>query len=374
MFGLNPRSLAFGFIAFGLVAFGAHAEIPTINSSARALGMGDAYVGVARDGRALFYNPAGLSFIPDLKITPATVRVGASGKDAYAQVKDLKGDSSSDQFATAVQKLYGKSASVVGAVDAMVTGPHFALAGYDHLEAVVQVDNPVNPTLNLNAINDYGYAAGFGVPLAEDLYFGATGRYVTRTGTQTPFGASYLADLKPDVVKDYVTRWGRGYALDLGFDYLWPLRDGEVTAAAVWRNVGQTHYHSESPSTNIPFDDNDVTVGFAATFGVPGLRLTPAADLRYVNQSALQLGRKFNFGLEVALPLLSIRGGYLGGYYTFGAGVDLDWVRVDAASYGVELGVYPGQREDRRYVAEVSFNLDLSQTFRARRGRLKQRR
>jgi hypothetical protein len=32
-------------------------------------------------------------------------------------------------------------------------------------------------------------------------------------------------------------------------------------------------------------------------------------------------------------------------------------IHVDAATYGVELGAYPGQQEDRRYMANFSFQL-----------------
>jgi hypothetical protein len=56
---------------------------------------------------------------------------------------------------------------------------------------------------------------------------------------------------------------------------------------------------------------------------------------------------------------LDIRGGFREGYYTLGAGVNLGLFRVDAATYGVELGDYPGQIEDRRYVVQFSMELGI---------------
>jgi hypothetical protein len=42
-----------------------------------------------------------------------------------------------------------------------------------------------------------------------------------------------------------------------------------------------------------------------------------------------------------------------------GIGIDLDYLRIDAATYGVELDDYPGQREDRRYILQVTLDLNF---------------
>jgi hypothetical protein len=113
--------------------------------------------------------------------------------------------------------------------------------------------------------------------------------------------------------------------------------------------------------------------------------ITPAVDFTYADRPDIQLGNKIHLGVEVALPLISIRAGINQGYYTAGAGLDLGLIRADVATYGVELGEYPGQQEDRRYVAQVTFELgfDPSRFFGGSSGksgsgggrsRLKQRR
>ena len=91
--------------------------------------------------------------------------------------------------------------------------------------------------------------------------------------------------------------------------------------------------------------------------------MTLAADYRLLNETEYQPLRKLNFGVELDFTLLELRAGSREGYYTVGAGIDLGLVRVSAASYGVELGAYPGQIEDRRYVAEVNFRLDLDENL-----------
>jgi hypothetical protein len=85
--------------------------------------------------------------------------------------------------------------------------------------------------------------------------------------------------------------------------------------------------------------------------------ITPALDYRYANRTDIELGKKIHAGVEVALPLLTLRAGLNQGYYTAGVGLNLGLIHVDAATYGVELGAYPGQQEDRRYVAQFTFQL-----------------
>jgi hypothetical protein len=60
-------------------------------------------------------------------------------------------------------------------------------------------------------------------------------------------------------------------------------------------------------------------------------------------------------GVEMKLPMiLSLRAGLNQGYYTAGATLDFKVVRFDVATYGEEIGVVGGQKEDRRVVGQVS--------------------
>ena len=79
--------------------------------------------------------------------------------------------------------------------------------------------------------------------------------------------------------------------------------------------------------------------------------------------------------------MIDARAGLNQGYYTLGVGADLGFLRVDAATYGVELGVYPGQLEDRRYILQISTKLGFNPSFdfsgsggQSRTSRIKQRR
>ena len=61
--------------------------------------------------------------------------------------------------------------------------------------------------------------------------------------------------------------------------------------------------------------------------------------------------------MELGLPLIDLRVGLHQGYLTYGAGMSLGLVTVDAAYYGVELGEYAGQFFDERYMVQAAIKV-----------------
>ncbi len=343
---------------FAVAAGTAQAEMMTINSNVRALGMGDAFLGLADDSSALFYNPAGLARVSGINLKLFSLRAGASGVEAYDKIKDLNG-SDDEAYAEALKQLYGEHVwSGVGG-SAAFTMPMLGFSVYNHLDALVQVHNPVYPEIDTSVINDYGYVLGIGLPLAPVFHVGANFKYIKRTGARVPYGASVVADLDSDELYSNVTGWGKGYGVDLGANFVIPAPLFSAVFSGVWKNVGGMSFKSDDPNANIPSEKNDMSLGLALNFDTPLLSIAPAVDFRYLNREDLQLSRKLNFGIEIGVPLLDIRGGFHEGYYTAGLGVNLGLFQVDAATYGVELGAYPGQIEDRRYVLEVTMELGV---------------
>lgn len=329
----------------------------TINSSTRALGMGDAFTAIAEDDSALFYNPAGLARVAGLNWKVFGLKAGGSGLSALTKIQHL--NSSSSGFSDAVQDLYGEHASVSAGGESIFTMPLFGFGIYDHAGVLVKIDDPVSPKINATIINDYGYVLGFGAPIGPFLQAGLDLRYVKRTGGDLPFGAGSIADLDGGAIVNQITGWGVGYGADLGMNVVVPAPFFSATFSAVWRNVGKMVFKSDDPNTILPSEDNDITLGAGFIFNMPLVSVSPAVDFRYINRSDLQLTRKINFGIEIGLPLVDIRGGFREGYYTAGLGLNLALFKIDVATYGVELGAYPGQIEDRRYMLEFSMDLGV---------------
>lgn len=324
--------------------------------SARALGMGNAYIGVVDDMDAMFYNPASLAKVHGVQWDMLTV--GGAGKNLsdYKTIQNLT--NSSTDLSTAIPPLYGKNFYYGAQGRTGLVMPMLGIVGYDAANAAMAVHNPPYTQLDVNVTNDYAYAVGFGVPIGRNVQLGAEGRYIKRTGTSHTYGGGSLASLDSSQIQSDVLAWGRAYELDLGANFLVPTPGFTFDFSVVWQNVGTTTF--KQASTNyIPSIPSNVTAGIAGDLRLPFATIRPAVDMRYISDESVQLFRKFNFGVEISLPLLDIRGGYSEGYYTYGAGVSFGPVRVDAASYAVELGDYPGQMEDRRYMAQITIELDV---------------
>lgn len=333
------------------------ANVYNVNTSVRALGMGNAYLGVVRDADSLFYNPAGLARVSGLNLLIADVKIGANGQEVLETVDDVQG---SADFGDTVRSLYGDHVWLGAGAKSAFTMPYFGVSVYDSLDAQLDVNNPMYPNLDIAATNDFGYAAGGAVPLGPLIHLGTSIKYIQRMGARVPFGPTFVGSLDPDSIMENVENKGRGYSLDLGLNLLIP---GPVSPviAFVWRNVGVTSFKGDNLTLAAPPRDLDeMSLGLALNIDAGLITVNPAFDFRYLNRSDVQLGKKVHFGVEIGLPLLDIRAGFNQGYYTAGVGLNLGLIRMDAATYGEELGAYPGQREDRRYMVQFSFELGIN--------------
>ena len=330
--------------------------------SIRAMGMGNAYTAIVRDADSLLYNPAGLCRVGGFDWVIADPYVGASGLEVADDLADLQDDNG---FEDAVRNLYGDNVSVVAGAKTAFVIPCLGVGIYDSLNASIDVQNPVYPNLDIAATNDFAYTLGAGVPFGPFGEFGIAARYIQRTGSRIPLGPSFIASLDPDSIRSNIERKGAGYALDMGMNFRIPGPVG-IILSGVWRNIGETTFEPENAGDPAPpSDPNEMIVGAGLDIDLPLIDIRPAIDIRHLNREDVQLGKKIHMGIEVSLPLIDARAGFHQGYYTLGAGVNMGLLRVDAATWGVELGDYPGQREDRRYAIQVTLELgfDANMSF-----------
>ena len=332
-------------------------ESSTLNSSVRALGMGDAFTAVADDESALFYNPAGLARVRGINWKIFGLGATLSGFSAYQKVQALNTDTGSG-FADAIGDLYGEKVFVGAGGESIFTAPMFGFGVYNHTGASIRVNNPVYPSIKTRVVSDYGYVMGFGAPIGPMFHFGLALKYIKRTGADATFGPGFVADMSADKIVSRLTPWGVGYGADMGMSIVVPAPFFSAAISAAWKNMGETRFRSENLD-EIPSEKNNMTLGVGLNFDFPLVSLRPAIDVNYLNDAELQLMRKINLGMEVGLPMLDLRAGFHEGYYTLGVGLNMGLFRVDAATYGVELGDYPGQVEDRRYVAQFTMQIGL---------------
>ena len=381
---LKPRHFLISVLRSGLIAFlvmlphfsVVAEEIYQIHKSIRSLGMGGAGVAATFNSDMIFINPAFMADAQGMNFTMMDPYVGLSGLDILEQAQDIQGSSG---FSSTLQQFYGSPAWLGGGAKAAAIFPHFGLAYYSDVDASLRIDNPVYPELQLNVVQDYGLALSSGFHIHKNLSAGATVKQIHRKGVRETYRASTIGDLNPDLIFGNLDNGGKAYSADLGLNLLLD-KNTNATMSFVWKDVGTTKFRVEGDGIAPPSDPDEMILGFAATIDGGLFSITPAMDFRGLNRNDVPIGKKVNLGVEIGLPLLDLRAGFHQGYYTLGAGLNVGLLRVEAATYGVELGEYPGQLEDRRYLLQIALEFGVDSNWlnfsgnQGRRNRLKQRR
>jgi len=351
--------------AIGVTEVASSTEIFEMYRSVRALGMGNAYSAVVENDDALFYNPAGIAKNTGFYVTIADPAIGLNGIDAFENYETLSGDSAG--FQTMLNGLYQQPIWAGVNAKAAIMTPFFAAAYFGGLDASILAFNPVSPQLTANIVYDTGIAVGTGFT-AGLLKFGAVAKRIERTGARRTFGPSTIASIigggSTDLIFDQYSNKGIGYSLDLGFNVGLP---GPISPnlSMVVRNLGNTSFSTSSPSIEAPpTEPQEVILGASFILDTPIVSIRPAIDIKHLTDTELQLGRKVHMGFELDLPIIDLRAGLHQGYLSYGAGLNLGLFQIDVASWGVELGEYPGQFEDRRYMLQfalqIGFDVGLS--------------
>lgn len=328
--------------------------------NARAMALGNAYTSLVEDDEALFYNPAGIAKNGGVFWKLADPRGALSSVDALTQYADL---SDATQFASTLQNLYGEPIYLQGGGKTAVSIPFFMAAYYVDIDASIMADNPVSPTLDVSFIKDTGIAFGTGFPIGPFIQYGVVLKKITREGARNSYGPSVIADIAagnsdPDVIFEDLLHKGTGYAMDMGWNFTFPA-PVQPTFSFVWKNMGNTKFTPAEGSPAPPTEKQEWILGSSIMVDLGLIHIAPSLDFKHINDTDEQLGKKVHMGVEVGLPLLDLRVGLNQGYLSYGAGIDLGFMQIDAASWGTEVGGYPGQLESRRFMIQASIVLGL---------------
>ncbi len=325
----------------------------------RALGMGNAFSAVVDDHNALWYNPAALDRIKGLHLTLLDFQVGTDAYDIYTTYQNAVGSG----YSNLIRSFYGKQVWM-GISDALAFSMRgFAMAGYDYFNLSFNLHNPAFSNVTMNATNDVGFNSGFAFSLIPDaLRFGVVVKRVTRYGGRIPFGPATLASLSNSYITSLINNVGTGYGLDSGL--LIELPYGiKPSFSFVWHDIGQTRFIPNPGSLAPPVMDDEAVAGFSATVDATVVKIRPAIDFKHINIPEEQIGKRIHVGTELEFPGLAVRFGANQGYYTAGVTLNFKYVKFEAATYGIEVGAYPGQTEDRRYIGTFTIDLNMDPSF-----------
>ena len=292
---------------------------------ARALAMGGAYVAVADDATANYWNPAGLSFLrgPEISITHVTMFDELANYDALT-------------LSVPVGRGFGLGISWIrlGIDDipryAELEGTSSERTGQAHPEwrSDGQPRGHFSDT-------EQAYIFSFGKRFDFDVYLGG-GLTPLVFPLEFSVGASgkYLSHSLDN-------KTGTGQGVDLGALLRISLASQAQGAPARFLSLG---FQLQNLGTKLTWDTEsdyqdkvtrNLRLGLAFTQGVSALSgaITLAAELDD------QYGQEFHYGGEYSFrDMIFLRGGADVGDFTAGAGVKMYMVRVDYAFVGYELG------------------------------------
>ncbi|MGM0453107.1 MAG: hypothetical protein ACQERN_08070, partial [Thermodesulfobacteriota bacterium] len=326
----------------------------------RPLGMGNAFTAVADDENAVFYNPAGLSMMSgfQLGVVNPLIEIADDSIDFADDAGDVDFDNTTE-VADLLRNYTGKPQHVrVGLF------PHLGLNIKDVGVMVgalgqgtvdVEINNPVWPQTRVDLIADYGpiAGAGFKLPAVENLHLGMSLKYIGRESLSEVYTPAEIAADDFDDQLDDDQNSGSAASVDFGAIY-------ELSfIEAVDTKVGFSALNIPEMDMGDAVDiksQYDIGVAVGKSFGF--CDIVGAFDIHDITNNAIadsELSKRIHMGAEVQLPVLALRAGLNDGYLAGGATIDLKLFRFDVATYATEKGAYAGQKDERRYLAQVSF-------------------
>ncbi len=353
------------------------AEFRWTHFGIRPLAMGNAYVAVADDYNALFYNPAGLArlkewsgefFNPHAEISDNTIA-------AISDVSDLMSGASGDTNSVLdfLEKNTGKTHHFGFGLTPHLVFPGFGFGLGLELAATIGVHREISTDLDFGprVIAPVSFATNF---FEDRLSVGASLKLVARGGVDRSFSINDIqafssssksstetADPNTNATKleDYV-EGGFGAGVDVGLLFT-PIKTMSPTLGLSIIDLGGTPYQKAdvggsslgAPNPRLPTVNTGVSV---IPWQEGDMYLRASVDAHGVNLP-MHYSKKFNLGLEWGIgSILKLQTGLHQGELAGGFEFDVFLFSCRFATYTEQLGTIAGQDEnlrDRRYALEL---------------------
>ncbi|HBU69829.1 MAG TPA: hypothetical protein DEE98_05535 [Elusimicrobia bacterium] len=387
-----------------VISFSYSAEQSAQIRGIRTLGMGGAFVGIADDQNAVFYNPAGLTQRTGSQLTIFELPIGISEdifnfysyyQDNADKLRDFDTLGFEDK-SKIITDISGKITKYKPRLrlgfpnTSYLSGPGFLSWGLG-LFTQADLGFQLNSGILIPNISFWGTVDVIGaVPLAhrfDELPYNVPGK-ISVGATLKYINRARISEFNKSILEfenfDPLLQMGNGYGLDLGTlyqpDSRWNVgfsvtdfggtainfariestKSGEVKPASVgiiyprW-NIGTAYIPSKFyywPGKSINTKD----------------RLVLSADIDDIFNTEEPLFdatffKKLHLGAEIKWAIFALRGGFNSGYPTMGFGINLYLLQLDYAFWGDELGRYAGQ------IPEWNHQLNISMRFGQNKGR-----
>jgi hypothetical protein len=370
----NRTAAAVSFPLLLLLAAPVLAQQPWVGP--RAIGMAGAQTGAANDATALWSNPAGLGVDPKLEFNFFGGAVGSDRNNFVSSVDFLAGlDPSTitpQQLLQAIATLNALNTPGTGLIASGVAGLAVAESGlaigvgdvaYAAVYPMIDLTNTTPETFpdNQTGVNSIGLEArelrvGYSYGLyGRTLLIGAAARYIVG---RTYYAHTSIFDLEQDNLGSMIvealkanSKNTNAFTFDVGvmLNIIQTLRIGIVGQA-----LTEPKFDVKQESNNATLIGAPAYVRLPRTVRIGGAFtpisiLTIAADYDLMASNTLLPGgksRQFSGGVEVKLPIVSLRGGAFIDFespnqhwsYSAGAGLNLSVIQIDVAGVLSESG------------------------------------
>ncbi len=351
--------------------------------SVRQLGMGGAYVFSEHDANSFMQNPAYSCSLKGFNWAIFDVKLAIGDVQSYQSLTAGTGTLPTPNGLTGLSPFYGKSVWVDAGGISSISSACLGLSAYYNGIGSFKLHNPAFPTLNTYYLTEYGFKVGGAFPISPILSIGLDFKRAIRKGGPYVFGPETLSTLAGSngfqTMIDSIQDEGVGYGMDAGVVSRLSYLPFNPTASLSWQDLGSTSYAKTKGTTAPNRQKDDLVLGLTVDGSIPLFGFAAGLEYRHITDNGVQLGQKIHLGTELSLAFLDVRAGFYQGYTTYGVGVDLWLLQLDAALYSIEKGFYPGQSPEQRAQVSLQMNLEFDPDFNlvdagGKRRRLKQRR
>ncbi len=335
--------------------------LPETYRGARAQAMGNAFVGLADDEQALFYNPAGLAGNQHYTFHYAGIDLAAS-QDLIGSISSAKEFSSPSR--DTLNALMGKNISGQARLSSILLIPNFGIGFISDGQGAIYQKNKAWPYTVLGYQTTSGLQAGYGFStggkkgnrnrLRPEIRFGIAAKMLYRKGGYRKVPLTTIVSADTEEFKEMIGTTGRGFGVDLGTQYIRPVsKDLKLGFGLALTDVGGTSF-GDGPD---PIPQN-LSAGLAATYEFGFATLNVAYDWRHILDET-DWRKKSHLGFEFAIPMISVYAGLSQVNVTYGLAFDAWLFRVTAYSYTEELGSYAKQDSERRFALRMALKFDF---------------
>ena len=350
-------------------------ELTWTHYGIRPLAMGNAFVAVADDFNAIFYNPAGLARLKSWsgELLNPSLAISSNTVNAINGIKNLATSSPAGSSSTETEdkalEILQQNTGKTQYFNLSYT-PHLVFPGFGFglgLDAggslVVHRDISADVQVGPKLIAPFSFAKNF---LEDRLSLGFSVKLVAQGGVNHNFGINDISaftgksgSTSGPKLKDFI-EGGYGVGSDIGLLFT-PIKTMQPTLGLSVTDLGGTPFKKAdiqgeslaAPSTRLP----SMNAGFSLRpWESHGMYLLTTVDAHAINQPT-HYSKKFNVGAEWGWgSVLKVQTGLHQGSLSGGLQLDVFLLTLRFVTYTEQVGTIAGQDpnlQDRRYALQL---------------------